>query len=130
MNIVVLCGNLCSDGNVSYGENNQKLYSNSIAVNRDYKNKITGEYDPDFITIWASGNNAEYLSKYAGKGTKVVVNGSWFTKTYTKKDGTTAYNNICKVNSVKIVSNYKNENATNIVETDDEPTFDTSDLPF
>lgn len=85
MNRVTLSGRLTKDIEVRYTRNNTAIVSNSIAVKRNYKN-IKGEYDTDFINIEVWGTRAEYLSKYAVKGSKVLMEGEIRTDSY-EKDG-------------------------------------------
>lgn len=93
MNNVSLIGNLCRDGEVRYagGENATAIYNNTIAVQRRFKDKQTGNYESDFIRIQAFGNTAEFLSKYFQKGSKVAVVGHIQTGSYTNKDGAKVY---------------------------------------
>ena len=69
MNKIILCGRITKDIELKY-YNDKHFAKNTIAVNRDYKNK-EGNYDADFhnFTVW--GNQAEFLEKYAKKGSIV-----------------------------------------------------------
>lgn len=93
MNNVSLIGNLCRDGEVRYasGENATAIYRNTIAVQRRFKDKQTGNYESDFISIQAFGNTAEFLGKYFKKGSKVALTGHIQTGSYTNKDGAKVY---------------------------------------
>ena len=93
MNNVSLIGNLCRDGEVRYasGENATAIYNNTIAVQRRFKDKQTGNYESDFIRIQAFGNTAEFLDKYFNKGSKVAIVGHIQTGSYTNKDGAKVY---------------------------------------
>ena len=93
MNNVSLIGNLCRDSELRYssGENATAMYRNTIAVQRRFKDKQTGNYESDFISIQAFGNTAEFLDKYFKKGSKVALTGHIQTGSYVNKDGAKVY---------------------------------------
>lgn len=90
MNKVILNGNLCKDIELRYTTTNTPVVSNTIAVKNDFKN-ANGDYDSQFINFVVYRNNAEYLKKYATKGTKVLLEGRLSNRSYEKQDGTKAY---------------------------------------
>lgn len=112
MNNVVLVGNLCRDNDVRYsgGENATAILRNTIAVQRKFKNKETGQYDSDFISIQAFGNTAEFISKYFAKGSKIAISGEIRTGSYTNKDGVKVYTTDVVVNNAEFVTK-KDENS-------------------
>lgn len=139
MNVVTLVGNLCRDNDIRYsgGDNATAIYRNTIAVQRKFKNKETGQYDSDFINIQAFGTNAEFLNKYFSKGSKVGITGEIRTGSYTNKEGVKVYTTDVVVNNAEFVSK-KEENPTsgNTPATADSkgfvniPESVTNDLPF
>lgn len=90
MNKVILIGNICHNMEIRYTANNIAVLQNSIAVRNDFKN-ANGEYDSEFINIVVWRQTAEFLSKYASKGSKVLVEGRLTTRSYDKQDGTKGY---------------------------------------
>ncbi len=90
MNKVILNGNLCKDIELRYTTTNTPVVSNTIAVRNDFKN-AKGEYESQFINFVAYRKNAEFLNKYATKGTKVLLEGRLSNRSYDKQDGTKAY---------------------------------------
>ena len=58
-----------------------------IAVDRDFKNKQTGEKETDFVTVVAWRSTAEFASKYFSKGRMAVVEGRLQMRNYTDRDG-------------------------------------------
>ena len=56
-----------------------------------------GQPTADFINCLAFGKRAEFIEKYCRKGTKLVVEGSWQTGSYTNKDGNKVYTNECLI---------------------------------
>ena len=60
----------------------------------------------------AFGKTAEFVDKYFGKGTKIVIEGEWRTGSYTNKDGQKVYTNDCVVNRVEFAESKKAESTT------------------
>lgn len=104
MNKVILIGRLTKEPELYLSQNNTEILSNSIAVNRNYKNQ-DGNYDVDFINIIAYRNNAKLISDYFKKGDRIGVSGSIQTRAYTGKDGGTNYVTEVVVDSVEFLQN-------------------------
>ena len=113
MNNVVLIGNLCRDNDVRYstGENATAILRNTIAVQRKFKNKETGQYDSDFISIQAFGKSAEFINQYFSKGSKIAITGEIRTGSYTNKDGVKVYTTDVVVNNAEFVTK-RDDNAS------------------
>ena len=91
MNKVILMGRLTRDPEVRYGgANNSAVARFSLAVDRRFK-RDGDDQTADFINCVAFGKTAEFLEKYARKGTKFVVEGRIQTGSYTNKDGQKVY---------------------------------------
>ncbi len=91
MNKVILMGRLTRDPEVRYGgANNSAIARFSLAVDRRFKRE-GDEQTADFINCVAFGKTAEFLEKYARKGTKFVVEGRIQTGSYTNKEGNKVY---------------------------------------
>ena len=58
-----------------------------LAVDRDFKNKQTGERETDFISVVAWRQTAEFISRYFAKGRMAVVEGRLQIRPYTDRDG-------------------------------------------
>lgn len=97
MNKVILMGRLTRDPEVRYsqGEKYTAVARFTLAVDRKFKQE--GQPAADFINCLAFGKRAEFLKKYCSKGTKLVVDGSWQTGSYTNKEGKKVYTNECLV---------------------------------
>ena len=106
MNTVCLVGNLCRDNDVRYssGENATAFLRNTVAVQRKYKNKETGQYDSDFIPIQAIGQSAEFINRYFVKGQKIGIVGHIQTGSYTNKDGQKVYTTDVIVDAAEFVT--------------------------
>jgi single-strand DNA-binding protein len=112
MNKVILSGNLCKDVELRYTPNNVSVLQNTIAVKNDFKN-ANGEYESQFINFVAYRNNAEFLSKYASKGSKVLLEGKINTRSYDDKDGNKRYITEVIVDKTELLGAKKEENAQN-----------------
>ena len=58
-----------------------------LAVDRDVKNKTTGERATDWIDVVAWSHTAEFVSRYFTKGRMAVVEGRLQIRDWTDKDG-------------------------------------------
>lgn len=84
MNKVILMGRLTRDPEVR-NSGDTAVARFSLAVDRRFKKD--GEVTADFPNCVAFGKTAEFVEKYAHKGTKFVVEGRLQTGSYTNKDG-------------------------------------------
>ena len=75
LNKVFLMGRLGRDPDVRYTNSGTKVASFSLAVDRDFKDKATGERVTDWVEIVAWRQTAEFASKWFRKGQMAVVEG-------------------------------------------------------
>ena len=101
MNNVTLIGRITKDVEIRYTQNQNACVMFTLAVNRDFKNP-QGEYESDFISCVAWGNQAEFMSKYVKKGYLLGINGRLQTRSYQANDGQ------MKVITEVIVNNLEN----------------------
>lgn len=87
LNKIVLMGRLTRDPELRLTTSGTAVASFSLAVDRDFKNKETGEKETDFIDIVAWRNTAEFVGKYFSKGRMAVVEGRLQIRPWTDKDG-------------------------------------------
>lgn len=80
MNRVILSGRLTADPEIGYTQNEKKVASFTIAVNKDKENA-------DFIPCQAWGKTADIFERYIKKGTKVAVIGRICISKYEDKNG-------------------------------------------
>lgn len=92
MNTIVLTGNICNDLELKSTETGKSVMNLNLAVKRPFSTDVT-----DFIPLVVWNQPAEYLSRYAKKGTKIAVSGKLTTRKYQDKDGNnrTAYDVVC-----------------------------------
>lgn len=134
MNKVILMGRCTKDPEVRYGgANNTAVAKFSLAVDRRIKKE--GEQAADFISCVAFGKTAEFLEKYAGKGTKFVIEGRIQTGSYTNKDNNKVYTTDVVVENVEFAESKKSENSNPEPQPDDDgfmsiPDGIDEELPF
>ena len=87
LNKCFLQGRLTSDPESRTTPSGVSVATFRIAVDRDFKNKQTGEKETDFVTIVAWRNTAEFVSKYFTKGRMAVIEGRLQMRNYTDKEG-------------------------------------------
>lgn len=112
MNKVILIGNICHNMEIRYTANNIAVLQNSIAVRNDFKN-ANGEYESEFVNIVVWKQTAEFLNKYASKGSKIAVEGRLTTRNYEKQDGTKGYVTEVVAEKVELLGNKKEDNQVN-----------------
>lgn len=87
MNRVMLQGRLVADPELRQTPSGVPVASFRIAVDRDFKNKETGEKETDFINVVAWRSTAEFISRSFTKGRMILVEGRLQIRKYTDKDG-------------------------------------------
>ena len=92
INKAIVIGNLTRDPESRFLDGGSQVCSLSVATNRKWKNKQTGEYQEETefhnITVW--GKQAEHCANYLRKGRKVYIEGRLKTDSY-EKDGVKKY---------------------------------------
>ena len=82
MNSISLIGRLCESPELKQTTNGKSVVSTNLAVDRPFAKDTT-----DFIPVVIWNQSAEYVSKYAKKGTKVGITGKLTTRKYEDKQG-------------------------------------------
>lgn len=72
MNKVILIGNLTKDPEMRQTTNGTNVCTLSLAVNRRFKDKTTGETVADFFNVIVWRQLAEICGRYLAKGRKVA----------------------------------------------------------
>lgn len=90
MNKVVLIGNLTKDVELKNTQGNGTAVATINLAVENY-NSQTKEKGADFIPVTIWGKQAENLSKYCSKGSKIAVSGRITQRSYDAKDGTKRY---------------------------------------
>lgn len=108
VNNVELIGRCCQDPEIKYDGDNAYGRVN-VAVQRNFKNKDTNQYDADFITVEFSGSSANFVEKYFHKGDAIVIRGWIKTGNYTNKDGVKVYTTTVKADEVAFAPGSKSD---------------------
>lgn len=86
MNLAILMGRLTRDPDISTSQNGTRIARYTIAIDR-----IGKDQGADFISCVAFNKSAEFAEKYLKKGTKIAIDGSIRTGSYTNKDNQKVY---------------------------------------
>ncbi len=97
LNHITIMGRLTRDPELKTTNSGVSVVSFSIAVDRDFADKESGERGVDFIDVTAWRHTAEFVSRYFTKGRMAVVSGRLQTRNWTDKEG-------CKRKAVEIVA--------------------------
>ena len=87
LNKVFIMGRLARDPELRRTQNGTAVASFRLAVDRDVKNKTTGERATDWIDVVAWSHTAEFVSRYFTKGRMAVVEGRLQIRDWTDKEG-------------------------------------------
>ena len=87
LNRITLTGRLTRDPVLRQTQSGIPVASFSLAVNRNFKDKATGETPVDFIDIVAWRHVGEFVAKYFTKGRVAVVDGRLQIRDWTDKEG-------------------------------------------
>ena len=87
LNHIVIMGRLTRDPELRRTGSGIAVASFSVAVERDFPNKETGEREVDFINCVAWRQSGEFVSKYFAKGSMIVVSGRLQMRNWTDDNG-------------------------------------------
>ena len=87
LNKIFIMGRLTRDPELRRTQSGTPVASFTLSVDRDIKNKQTGERETDFIDCVAWRQTGEFVSKYFTKGRMAVVEGRLQMRDWTDKDG-------------------------------------------
>ena len=87
LNHIVIMGRLTRDPELRRTGTGVAVTSFSLAVDRDFGNRESGERETDFIDCVAWRQTGEFVSKYFAKGRMAVVSGRLQIRSWTDKDG-------------------------------------------
>lgn len=87
LNKIFLQGRLVADPELRSTQSGVAVASFRLAVDRDFKEKESGEKKADFINCVAWRQTGEFVSRYFAKGRMAVVEGRLQIRDYTDRDG-------------------------------------------
>lgn len=91
LNHIVLMGRLTRDPELRRTASGVAVASFTIAVDRDFTDKSSGEKETDFIDCVAWRQTGEFVSKHFTKGRMIVVSGRLQVRKWKNKDGENRY---------------------------------------
>ena len=87
LNRITLMGRLTRDPEVRHTQSGMAVAGFTLAVDRDAKDKETGEKKTDFIDCVAWGGSAEFVGRHLAKGRQIAVDGRLQLRDWTDKEG-------------------------------------------
>jgi single-strand DNA-binding protein len=87
LNKIVLMGRLTKDPELRHTGSGTAVTSFTLAVERDFKDKASGQKETDFIDIVAWRNTGEFVSRYFTKGRQAVVEGRLQMRDWQDRNG-------------------------------------------
>lgn len=87
LNHVTVMGRLARDPELRHTQSGTAVTGFTLAVERDFKDKNSGESVTDWISCTAWKGTAEFVSRYFQKGRMAIVDGRLQTRNYQDKDG-------------------------------------------
>ena len=87
LNHIVVMGRLTRDPELRHTQAGTAVASFTVACDRDFKDKSTGERATDFIDCVAWRSTGEFAAKYLAKGRMAVVEGRLQLRDWTDKEG-------------------------------------------
>ena len=91
INTAILMGRLTADPDSAQTQSGTAYCRFTVAVDRKFADKTTGERQADFISCVAWGKTAEFVSKYFSKGKMIIVEGTLQNNNYTDSNGVKHY---------------------------------------
>ena len=110
MNLVIMKGRMTSDATIRTANSGTTVASFSLAIDRRFKDKVTGDKITDFIRMTAFGKTAEFIQKYTGRGKEILIEGEMQQNDFTDKNGAEQHTYQVVVNQVHFCGS-KNDSA-------------------
>ena len=80
-------GRIVKDLEVKTSQGGTAVLNNTVAINRPFKNKQTGDREADFINFVAFGKTAEIIAQYHQKGSLIGLSGRMQSRSYENSNG-------------------------------------------
>ena len=87
LNKAIIDGRLTRDPELRHTQNGAATATFSVACERDFKSKVTGERVTDFFSCVAWNKIAENMGRLVHKGNRIIVEGRLQVREWTTKDG-------------------------------------------
>lgn len=110
MNLVIMKGRMTADATIRTANSGTTVASFSLAIDRRFKDKVTGGKITDFIRMTAFGKTAEFIQKYTGRGKEILIEGEMQQNDFVDKNGAEQHTYQVVVNQVHFCGS-KNDSA-------------------
>lgn len=100
LNRIILMGRLVADPELRHTQSGTAVANFRLAVERDFKDKETGERKADFINVVAWRQTGEFVSRYFAKGRMAVIEGRLQVREYDDQDGKRRYDSEVVADSI------------------------------
>lgn len=87
LNRIIIMGRLTRDPELRHTNTGTPVASFALAVERDFKDKSTGQRITDFIDVVAWNRTGEFAARYFQKGSMAAVEGQLQMRDWTDKNG-------------------------------------------
>ena len=87
LNHIVIMGRLARDPELRHTQSGTPVATFRLAVDRDFKDKNTGERQTDWIDVVAWRGTGEFVSRYFTRGRMAVVEGRLQIRDWTDREG-------------------------------------------
>lgn len=91
LNTCIVAGRITEYPEIRHTQSGVAVATFRLAVDRDFKDKETGEKKTDFLPVVCWRGTAEFVSRFLAKGRLVAVRGRLQVREYTTKDGDKRY---------------------------------------
>ena len=109
MNKILLIGRLTRDPEIKLVGENNTVANFTLAVNRPFRDKQTGEYETDFFNCQAWGERANTIATYVKKGHQFSIVGRVQIRQYQADDGSNRYATEVVVEDFTLLNNRDNQ---------------------
>lgn len=116
LNKVILMGRLTADPELRQTTSGISSCRFSVAIDRSYRSKDTGERQTDFINVVAWRQTAEFVSRYFSKGRMIIVEGSLRNNNYTDNNGVKHYSMDVQADNVSFGESKAAANASGAID--------------
>lgn len=104
VNRVIIMGRIGNDLELKYTPSNTAVLNLSIATSEKFHDREGNKQEKtEWHRVVAFGKQAEIISQYAGKGSKLFIEGKLQTRSYEDKNGVTLYSTEIIVNEFKFL---------------------------
>ena len=126
LNRITIMGRFVKDPEIRRTKSGTPCANFTLACERDFADKHSGEKETDFIEFVAWHKTAEFIEKYFGKGRMAVASGRLQIRSWTDKDGNKRKTSEVVVEDIYFADSKKDNSANNFAVISD----DDAELPF